>query len=128
MFRMQRAAREMQRESAQMTRPQRWHATVSGEQVITLTFTVAWEAEGDCDVDPGRTYGDPGDCWEPSSEVDVTECKCVILDEKGFPVNEDGELGRAIMAQFSDEAVRDALLETSPADFREDRRDYERED
>jgi len=108
-----------------MTRPQRWHATASGEQVITLTFTVAWEAEGDCYYDPGQISGPVESSYPPEGEAECSKCVCTISDESGNVIPAESELGKLIMSSFDDGEVLQQLMDTSPSDYREDRRGHD---
>ena len=111
-----------------MAKVQRWHATTDGDQAIELgtgsIYTVTWSAEADCMYDAGRSYGEPGDCYESESDIDNIVTTVIITDDAGDVVDEASDLGKLIMSEFDDDAVADALINTTPDDYREDRRDY----
>ena len=101
-----------------MSRPQRWRPTVSGEQEISLTFTVSYEATGNCYHLPARTYGEPGDCYEAESEVEIDHMSVVITDSDGDVVPEDSDIGKLVMAALNTDDIEQDMMETTPADYR----------
>ena len=108
-----------------MSRARHWHATASGEQVITLTFTVSYEAEANCYYDKGQVSGAVESSYEPEGECnDLEYQKFVITDEYGAEFDADSDVGKLVMAEFKESKVEDELMSTTPDDYREDRRDY----
>ena len=108
-----------------MSRPHRWRPTVTGEQVITLTFTVSYEATGNCYSDPGQCTGPVEQCYEPESEVEIDHMGCVqITDEAGEVIPEDSDIGKTVMAALDIRAIEQQMMDTSPNDYIEER-EYE---
>ena len=105
-------------------RAHRWTPTVSGEQVITLTFTVNFEATGNCYYDAGQSSGPVEQCYEPEAECEITDIAYTITDDAGEVIPNEGELGKVILAQFDGPDVERQMMETSPEDYREER-EYE---
>ena len=95
-----------------------WSPTITGEQTITLTFLVSYEAAGNCYSDPGKISGPPEDCYPPEGEAEITDMTYEISDEDGNTVSADSELGKCIMKAFDDEVVLEQLMETEWRDWK----------
>tara|TARA_R110000868_G_scaffold364697_1_gene627580 strand:- start:317 stop:604 length:288 start_codon:yes stop_codon:yes gene_type:complete len=87
----------------------KWTGRASGEQEITITFTVKWKAIADCITDSGNTSGPPENCYPPEAEAHIVNLDLEWFLEGGEQLT-SCEICEFLDSYLDEEIVYEALL------------------